>query len=454
MRFSLQWVLRAASRPKVLDARGRLSLRSRAGAGGLKRKDKEGCAPMLFRFSLYGFLKNQVYFEPFLILAFLEKDLSFFQIGLLIGFREVCINIFEIPSGAVADIYGRRRSMIFSFLAYIASFFIFAHSASFATLMLAMFTFALGDSFRTGTHKAMIFEWLRIQGREDERTRVYGFTRSWSKMGSAVSVVIASAFIFTGARYSDIFLLAIIPYAMNIVNFMGYPRDLDGVRAPDARIPGIWGHLKTSMRQAFTDKTLRGILIESMGYEGTYKVAKDYIQPVIQQTALGLALLATWGQQQRVALLVGAIYFVLHLLSSFASRGGHRLVHSTGSEEAASKSLWGVTSLIYAALAWGLWMGLESIVIIGFVALAVLQNVWRPVLMSRIDAHSTPEAGATTLSVETQCKSLAAMGLAPFIGFCVDAFGLVGMGVVATLATLPFALAGLGGSRQRPVHHP
>ena len=153
---------------------------------------------MLFRFSLYGFLKNQTYFEPFLILAFLEKDLSFFQIGILIGFREVCINLFEIPSGAVADLYGRRRSMIFSFLAYIASFLVFGLSASFAALFLAMFAFALGDSFRTGTHKAMIFEWLRIQNREKERTRVYGFTRSWSKVGSAVSVVIASAFIFTG----------------------------------------------------------------------------------------------------------------------------------------------------------------------------------------------------------------------------------------------------------------
>ena len=61
---------------------------------------------MLFRFSLYGFLKNQTYFEPFLILAFREKGLSFFQIGLLIGFREVCVNLFEVPSGAVADLYG------------------------------------------------------------------------------------------------------------------------------------------------------------------------------------------------------------------------------------------------------------------------------------------------------------------------------------------------------------
>ena len=409
---------------------------------------------MMFRFSLYGFLKNQTYFEPFLILAFLEKDLSFFQIGILIGFREVCINVFEIPSGAVADIYGRRRSMIFSFLAYIASFLVFAWSTSFAALFLAMFAFALGDSFRTGTHKAMIFEWLRIQGREEERTRVYGFTRSWSKMGSAVSVAVASAFIFTGARYSDIFLLAVIPYALNVVNFMGYPKELDGSREKDTKIPGVWSHLKDSMRTAFTDRPLRGILVEAMSYEGTYKVAKDYIQPVIKQAALGLALLATWQQHQRVALLVGAAYFVLHLLSSFASRGGHRLVASAGSEEAAAKSLWGATALVYAALAWGLWTGWEFIVIAGFVVLAVLQNFWRPVLISRIDAHSTPEAGATILSVESQGKSVLAMVLAPLIGLCVDTFGLVGMSVVALVITAPFALTSLGGTRERAVHQP
>jgi len=31
--------------------------------------------PMLFRFSLYGFLKNQRYYDPFLILVFLENSL-------------------------------------------------------------------------------------------------------------------------------------------------------------------------------------------------------------------------------------------------------------------------------------------------------------------------------------------------------------------------------------------
>ncbi len=70
---------------------------------------------MIGRFSLYGFLKNQRYFEPFIILFFLDKGLSFTQIGLLVGFRELAINLMEIPSGAIADLFGRRRSMILSF---------------------------------------------------------------------------------------------------------------------------------------------------------------------------------------------------------------------------------------------------------------------------------------------------------------------------------------------------
>ena len=87
---------------------------------------------MLWRFSLYGFLKNQRYFEPFLLLALRSLDLSFFVIGLLIAFREVTLNLLEIPSGAVADLWGRRRAMKLSFSAYILSFLLFGMTIEWA----------------------------------------------------------------------------------------------------------------------------------------------------------------------------------------------------------------------------------------------------------------------------------------------------------------------------------
>ena len=102
---------------------------------------------MLARFSLYGFLKNQRYFEPFIILFFLDKGLSFTQIGFLIGFRELAINLMEIPSGAVADLFGRRRSMMLSFVAYIISFTVFGFSQVYWHLFIAMFFFSIGEAF-------------------------------------------------------------------------------------------------------------------------------------------------------------------------------------------------------------------------------------------------------------------------------------------------------------------
>ncbi|HCF62675.1 MAG TPA: MFS transporter, partial [Myxococcales bacterium] len=124
---------------------------------------------MLWRFCLYGFLKNQRYFQPFFYLALIEKGLAFSQIGLLIGLRELLINLLGVPMGAAADVLGRRRSMIFSFAAYLVSFLVLGWAGSFAALAAGMALFAVGESFRSGTHKAMIFDSLAREPVEDHR---------------------------------------------------------------------------------------------------------------------------------------------------------------------------------------------------------------------------------------------------------------------------------------------
>lgn len=405
---------------------------------------------MLFRFSLYGFLKNQRYYDPFLILAFLEKGLSFFQIGILIGFREICTNVFEIPSGAVADLYGRRRAMIFSFCAYIASFATFALSESFAVLFMAMFFFGLGDAFRTGTHKAMIFDWLRMQDRLDEKTKVYGFTRSWSQMGSALSVLIAGALVFYRGNFTDIFWYSIIPYGVNIINFLGYPSQLDGDRQSEFSLKAVTKLLGKALKSAVCFPPLRRLVFEGMGFEGMYKASKDFLQPILRQTAITLPILITLDASKRSALLVAGVYFLLYFLSSFASRNSHRFSDWRGGEEGAAQLMWWINLALFASLIPALWFGWLPSVIVLFVALAILQNIWRPVLISRFDAQSTPDMGATVLSIEAQVKSLATIIFAPLLGWLVDAFALfssvqvaqfVPIGIVGTCIAIAILLA-------------
>lgn len=208
--------------------------------------------------------------------------LSFFMIGLLVGFREAIINLMEIPSGAIADLFGRRRAMMFSFAAYIGSFLIFGFTGLGVTngtmvqgaivplLFGAMFCFGVGDAFRTGTHKAMIFTWLRLEGRVDERTRVYGYTRSWSKLGSALSVLLSAGFVFWTSNYITIFFFSIIPYLLGIINFMGYPAEVDGDLKKDTALKDVILHLKQAFYVCMKQASLRRLLFESMGLRGIF----------------------------------------------------------------------------------------------------------------------------------------------------------------------------------------
>ena len=111
---------------------------------------------MFYQFSAYGFLKNLRFFEPFILLIFRSYGLSFLQIGLLYSIRDVATNILEVPTGLLADSFGRKRAMVSAFIAYILSFLILYTFQEFWILAFAMVLFASGEAFRSGTHKALI----------------------------------------------------------------------------------------------------------------------------------------------------------------------------------------------------------------------------------------------------------------------------------------------------------
>ncbi len=296
---------------------------------------------MIFRFSLYGFLKNQRYFEPFLILAFLQKDLDFTSIGLLAGFREICVNILEVPSGALADSFGRKKTITAGFFSYSVSFIIFGLSSSLLYLYFAMFLFSIGEAFRTGTHKAMIFDYLEQNGRSGEKTEIYGYTRSWSKAGSAVSVLIGAASVFFLRDYSTIFLISAFPCFLNMLNLASYPAALDYSSDDATSIKAVFKNLISSVKFSLTHKPLRKLIFESMNFEGLYKSSKDFVQPVIRNAALALPVLASVTGRQKTAILTGAVFFFMHTLSAAASRNAGRTVrYFKGQEDRAAYFLW------------------------------------------------------------------------------------------------------------------
>ena len=325
---------------------------------------------MLFRFCLYGFLKNQRYFEPFLMLILISLGFSFFQIGVLIAIREITVNLLEIPSGAIADVTGRRGSMMVSFVAYIVSFLVFAQTANFWMFAVAMVLYGIGDSFRTGTHKAMIFEWLRLQGRTDEKTKIYGITRSWSKIGSAASGVIAASFVFLTGDYRLVFWFAMAPYAANLINFLGYPASLDGQHQKSFSLRQVFQRMYKTFFAVFRSSRLRLLMTETICWGGYLAAVKDYLQPVLKLAAVAwfAALLGEplmeeasnsltgsedqWlTDQRKVAIAVGTVYSLVNLVSAWASRSAARFQEFFGGARGASSRLWQYQGALFLVLA-------------------------------------------------------------------------------------------------------
>ena len=369
---------------------------------------------MISRFALYGFLKNQRYHGPFLVLLMLERGLGFTELGLLLALQKLTVNLMEVPSGALADSLGRRRCMVASMAAYLVAYVLFATSQGVWPFVPAVVLLGIGDAFRSGTHKAMILQWLRLEGRADERTRVYGYTRSWSKLGSAVAAPVGAAVVLATARYELAFWLATVPTALNLVNLATYPASLEGGAARRGAVRTTW----TTLRDTWRDRRRRRLTLESTGMAGILGPVDDLLQPVLLAAAVALPLATDLAEPQRAAILAAVAYIALHLLSSVAARQAWRM--GGGSDETAARRIWTLALLLFAVslplLVWGVHLG----VIVAFVLLAPLRDLWRPTQVSRLDAASPPELAATVLSIDNQARNVAMMVASPLVGLALD----------------------------------
>ena len=378
------------------------------------------------RFAAYGFLKNLRFFDPFIILIFREAGLSFLQIGLLYSIRDVATNILEIPTGVFADAFGRRKAMVMAFASYLISFIIFYLFATFPLYALAMILFAFGEAFRSGTHKALILEHLKMTDREHLKVAYYGRTRSFSQLGSALNALIAAVLVFYTGSYRIMFLAAMIPYTLDLFNLMSYPRELDGELMQISK-ETVGAQMKATLKDflgMFTDfKALRAIL-NSSSFSGLFKATKDYLQPILESFALSLPFFLLLSDKQRGAVVIGAVYFVIYLFTSYASRSAatfSRRFSSLG--RAINLTFLGGAGLLFLSglATWGNLVALSIFVFLGFY---ILHNLRRPMNIAFISDQISHRVMASGLSVESQFTTILTAVFAPLLGLLADHFGV------------------------------
>ncbi|MFP4461096.1 MAG: MFS transporter [Thermotogota bacterium] len=370
-----------------------------------------------YKFAMYGFLKNLRFFEPFLILFFRDVGLSFLQIGILFTIREAAINITEIPTGILADSFGRRITMVFSMVAYICSFAVFFFLNTYGWFIVAMSLFGLGESLRSGTHKSLILSYLKMNHSENKKVEYYGLTRSYSQMGSAINSLIAACLVFFYGDYKIVFLAALIPYIINLVNLATYPSVID----EEIKAKKI---VKHSFLATFKSVDNIRIYLNSSVFDAFFKTVKEYLQPILASLALSLPFFVDMELEKRTSIVVGICYFFIYILTSYASKNSYRFVEKTKKLSFALNVTFLTGMLLILSAGFFNVFSINILPVILFLLIFVLQNLRRPLNVSLISDIIPSEKLSTGLSVESQLKTIFIAVFSPILGFLADKMGV------------------------------
>lgn len=107
-----------------------------------------------------------------LYLAYCGLNLA--QIGLVEGIYHATSIIFEIPSGAVADLLGRKKSMVLSRICIALSCMIMLFAQNFWHFALGFMVQALGNNLNSGSEEALVYDSMKAAGQEARYMSVCG----------------------------------------------------------------------------------------------------------------------------------------------------------------------------------------------------------------------------------------------------------------------------------------
>lgn len=314
---------------------------------------------------------------------------------------------------------------------------------------LAMIVFAFGEAFRSGTHKAIILKYLQTKGIEDHKVEYYGHTRSASQLGAALAALIAAGIVFYTGNFRILFFFSIIPCILGLLLIISYPVKIDksliclGENLKVKLIAQIRATVRNFSNALHRQHLLRGFA-NSASFDAFFKATESYLQPIMQIQALTLPVLLFTRDYQQVAIIVGSIYFIIHITTSYGAKNACRIATRACSLPAAANIAFIIGISLLATVSLSVILGSYIISIAAFLGLHLIYNIRRPIIVGHFADIIPHHTMATCLSIETQLRTLLVAGVTPLAGFLADKIGigeaLLIITVIATLTSITLRL--------------
>ncbi|MFA6533481.1 MAG: MFS transporter [Patescibacteria group bacterium] len=150
-------------------------------------KIKSPNIPIMYATTIIG---GMLFFLPVLALYFEKSLFSITNVAIIFSVEAIAIVIFEIPTGAIADLFGRRKTMIFSNLIVLCALVFLSIGGSMTMFVLYAILNAFARSLTSGTDSALIYDSLKEENKEHLYKKIIGTYMALWPLGASLGSII------------------------------------------------------------------------------------------------------------------------------------------------------------------------------------------------------------------------------------------------------------------------
>ena len=131
--------------------------------------------------------------------------ISFAQVMLLQAIFTASVFVLEVPTGAIADRFGRKTSLIFGAVALAIGVAVYSIYPNFWVFAIGEVIWACGFALVSGADQALVYDSLKELGEEEKSKKIFGRWESLGVIAIAIAAPIGSLIAeYVGLRYTMI----------------------------------------------------------------------------------------------------------------------------------------------------------------------------------------------------------------------------------------------------------
>jgi MFS family permease len=337
---------------------------------------------------------------PVVVLFYQDNGLSMQDIFWLKSVYSIAIVTMEVPSGYMADVWGRKRTLLFGSILGAAGFALYSFSYGFWAFAIAETVLGIGQSFVSGADSAMLYDTLKVSGRENQYIRQEGRITSAGNFSEAFAGVCGGLLAAVSLRLPFYFQFGVSAVAIPAALFLKEPKF--HAREVTRSFKSILG----TIHQTFLHPEMRSALLVS-SLTGTASLTFAwFVQPYFQEAGLPVKMF-------------GIMWTLLNLSVGLSSIFSYKAENLLGRRNSLLVIIVGLSAGYFVA-AWEI-----SLPGIGILfTFYLLRGMAHPILKDYLNQYTRSEVRATILSLRDLVIRINFAVIGPILGYVTDHYSL------------------------------